>query len=44
MIKLKHILTEKKELGGVLIKKISMATDRNHHQYGSKNISNGYEV
>ena len=31
MIKLKHILTEKKELGGVLIKKISMATDRNHH-------------
>ena len=31
MIKLKSILTEKKELGGVLIKKISMATDRNHH-------------
>ena len=31
MIKLKHILTEKKELGGVLIKKISKATDRNNH-------------
>ena len=31
MIKLKHILTEKKELGGITIKKISIATDRNHH-------------
>ena len=31
MIKLKHIILEKKELGGILIKKISMATDRNHH-------------
>ena len=31
MIKLKNILTEKKELGGAMIKKIDMATDRNNH-------------
>ena len=31
MIKLKHILTEKKELGGALINKIERLTDRNNH-------------
>jgi predicted SpoU family rRNA methylase len=31
MIKLKDILTEKKELGGAKIYQIDMATDRNHH-------------
>ena len=31
MIKLKHILTEKKELGGALINKIQRLTDRNSH-------------
>ena len=31
MIKLKHILTEKKELGGALINKIERLTDRNDH-------------
>jgi len=31
MIKLKHILVEKKEFQGALIKKISMATNRNNH-------------
>ena len=31
MIKLKHILTEKKELGGALINKIERFTDRNYH-------------
>jgi len=31
MIKLKNILTEKKELGGAKIYQIDMATDRNHH-------------
>jgi hypothetical protein len=31
MIKLKHILTEKKELGGAIIDKIHDLTDRNNH-------------
>ena len=31
MIKLKHILTEKKELGGSMIYQIDKATDRNNH-------------
>jgi len=31
MIKLKDILTEKKELGGALINKIEQLTDRNAH-------------
>ena len=31
MIKLKQILTEKKELGGALINKIERLTDRNNH-------------
>ena len=31
MIKLKHILTEKKELGGSYINMIDRATDRNNH-------------
>jgi hypothetical protein len=31
MIKLKQILTEKKELGGALIKKMLRMTDRNNH-------------
>ena len=31
MIKLKEILTEKKELGGALINKIEQLTDRNAH-------------
>ena len=31
MIKLKQILTEKKELGGALINKIERLTDRNDH-------------
>ena len=31
MIKLKHILTEKKELGGAMINKIDRATDSNNH-------------
>tara|TARA_Y100000310_G_scaffold228267_1_gene230563 strand:- start:183 stop:476 length:294 start_codon:yes stop_codon:yes gene_type:complete len=31
MIKLKHILTEKKELGGAIINKIDRLTDRNNH-------------
>ena len=31
MIKLKNILTEKKELGGAKIHQIDMATDRNNH-------------
>jgi len=31
MIKLKNILTEKRELGGAKIHMIDMATDRNHH-------------
>ena len=31
MIKLKDILTEKKELGGALIHKIDMLTDSNNH-------------
>ncbi len=31
MIKLKHILTEKKELGGAMIEKIRLLTDRNNH-------------
>ena len=31
MIKLKHILSEKKELGGAIINKIDRATDSNHH-------------
>ena len=31
MIKLKHILTEKKELGGAIINMIDRATDRNNH-------------
>ena len=31
MIKLKHILTEKKELGGALINKIERLTDSNNH-------------
>ena len=31
MIKLKHIILEKKELGGAIINKIDRATDRNDH-------------
>ena len=31
MIKLKHIISEKKELGGALINKIDNLTDRNAH-------------
>jgi len=31
MIKLKHILTEKRELGGAIIDKIYDLTDRNNH-------------
>ena len=31
MIKLKSILTEKKELGGAYIEKIRLLTDRNNH-------------
>ena len=31
MIKLKQILTEKKELGGALINTIERFTDQNHH-------------
>ena len=31
MIKLKDILTEKKELGGAIIHKIDMLTDKNNH-------------
>ena len=31
MIKLKHILTEKKELGGALINTIDRLTDSNNH-------------
>jgi len=31
MIKLKHILTEKRELGGAIIDKIHDLTDRNNH-------------
>ena len=33
MIKLKEILTEKKELGGALINKIERDTDRNNHTH-----------
>jgi hypothetical protein len=36
MIKLKHILTEKKELGGALINKIERLTDRNNHNEARK--------
>ena len=31
MIKLKHIILEKKELGGAIINKIDRATDSNNH-------------
>ena len=31
MIKLKHIILEKRELGGAIINKIDRATDRNDH-------------
>ena len=36
MIKLKHIITEKKELGGAIIDKIHDLTDRNNHNEARK--------
>ena len=51
MIKLKNILTEKKELGGALINKIERLTDRNNHNMsrrvlamamGNKNLAKIY--
>lgn len=53
MIKLKQILTEKKELGGALINKIEQLTDRNHHTearltlakaLGDKELVKAYEA
>ena len=53
MIKLKHILTEKKELGGALINKIDDLTDRNAHNMarltlakamGNKILMKNYEA
>ena len=53
MIKLKELLTEKKELGGALINKIDSLTDRNNHnearlelakQMKLKNLVKAYEA
>ena len=53
MIKLKHILIEKKELGGALINKIDNLTDRNAHNMarltlakamGNKILMKNYEA
>ena len=53
MIKLKDILTEKKELGGALINKIERLTDKNNHnearlelakQMKLKNLVKAYEA
>ena len=53
MIKLKELLTEKKELGGALINKIERLTDRNNHnearlelakQMKLKNLVKAYEA
>ena len=53
MIKLKHILTEKKELGGALINKIDSLTDKNAHNMarltlakamGNKILMKNYEA
>jgi|TARA_B100001964_G_C14119829_1_gene547798 predicted RNA-binding protein with PIN domain len=53
MIKLKHILTEKKELGGAMIEKIRLLTDRNNHnearltlakEMKAKNLIKAYEA
>ena len=39
MIKLKHILTEKKELGGAMINKIENLTDRNAHNMARQTLA-----
>ena len=53
MIKLKELITEKKELGGALINKIERLTDRNNHnearlelakQMKLKNLVKAYEA
>ena len=53
MIKLRNILTEKKELGGALINKIDRLTDRNDHNMsrrvlalamGNKKLLKAYEA
>jgi len=53
MIKLKQVLTEKKELDGNVVKKIAKLTDFNNHnearlvlakEMGLKNLVKGYEA
>tara|TARA_R110001599_G_scaffold347953_1_gene574710 strand:+ start:261 stop:551 length:291 start_codon:yes stop_codon:yes gene_type:complete len=39
MMKLKSLLTEKKELGGVMIDKISNLTDRNAHNMARETLA-----
>ena len=39
MMKLKSLLTEKKELGGVMINKISNLTDRNAHNMARETLA-----
>ena len=39
MIKLKHILTEKKELGGAVINVIDRLTDRNNHNIARQQLA-----
>ena len=39
MIKLKHILTEKRELGGAIIDKLHNLTDRNAHNMARQTLA-----
>ena len=44
MIKLKSILTEKKELGGAILEKIRMLTDRNNHNESRRELAKAMKL
>ncbi len=44
MIKLKQILTEKKELGGAMLEKIRMLTDKNNHNESRRELAKAMKL